>query len=138
MDVAAELAMLQGEVESMMTDRCEITRAGTPTGPRVLDPATGLYPPVPRFPVYAGRCFVKVPAAGTKSKARDSAGDAATLLFGTLAVPVGAPRVLVNDQVNMISSRFNQSMVGIVFSVTDLLPTTRPTKQQVAISVVVD
>lgn len=138
MDVSDILAGFRAESESLMTDVCRVEREGPPVPGAVIDPTTGLFPGVPFGIVYSGVCGTSVQGTVMAGRLRSSAGDEVSVLRSTLKVPAAAPRLLVNDRVTFLSSTFNPALVGVVFSVTGLLPGSHQTSQKVSIQSVVD
>lgn len=138
MDMTPDIYDLQAEAESMMTDECVITRRGAPSGPLVIDPDTGMYPPDSIDDIYTGKCSIRIPGTVSTGKVRPSAGDIASLLNAIFAIPVQSPTLVVTDRILITDSKFNPSMVGLEFEVIGLLPSTHVTKQRVAIEAVVD
>jgi hypothetical protein len=137
MDVSDILADFRADAESLMTDVCVVEREGPPDPGAVIDPVTGKFPDVPFGTVYSGVCGTAVQGTVMAGRARQSAGDEVTILRSTLKVPATAPRVLVNDRVTFLSSAFNPALVGVVFTVTGLLPGSHQTSQKVSIQSVV-
>lgn len=138
MDVTADLIELRAEAESMMTDYCIVVRAGESTGTPVLDPATGLYPAVADDIIYTGPCLIRVPGTVSTGKSRPTSGDNATLQSSIFATPWNAPRLEIKDRVMFAASEFNPNLVGMVYTVTGLLPGSQPTKQRVTVEAVID
>lgn len=147
MDLTDDLADLRAERESLMTDTCTITRAGTADPNAVPDPVTGLYPVPADETVYPaagdtsanpGRCSIRVPGTVSASKSRDSAGDEAVMLTAILSVPALAPLVKINDVVTFTASAYNPRLVGQKWVVDGMIPGSRQTAQKVTVSVVVD
>ena len=134
MDLTADLVRLRAERESLMTDTCEATRAGAPDPGAVRDPGTGLLPEPAGEPIYKGCCSIKP----TSSSPVLSAGDEAVVLTAVVSLPVSAPELLVGDRIKWTASAHNPRLVGVVFAVAGLLPTSRPTAQKVTVKVVVD
>jgi hypothetical protein len=138
MDITVEIADLRNEAESMMTDKCVITRSGVPTGIMVLDPATGRYPAIVPVPVYTGICSIKIPGTLSTGKRRPSAGDIAELLAAIFSIPWFGPTLQVDDTVVITASSMNPGLPGLVFTVSSLLPGSHITKQRVTVTSVVD
>lgn len=137
MDISDVLNEFRAEAESLMTDACVVSREGAPDPGAVIDPDTGKFPDVAFGTVYSGKCSTNVQGAVTSGRARQSAGDEVFVLRTTLKVPAVAPRLLIGDRVLFTASEFNPTLVGVVFTVTGLLPGSHHTSQQVAMQSVV-
>jgi hypothetical protein len=138
MDISDVLDGFRAEAESLMTDSCRVEREGPPDPGAVIDPVTGLFPDVPFGLVYSGAAQVQLQGTVLAGRARLSAGDEVTLLRSTLKVPALAARLLVNDRVTVTASTYNPALVGVVFTVTGLLPGSHQTSQKVSIQSVVN
>lgn len=138
MNMGPDIIDLRFQAESMMTDDCILSRTGEPTDTQVIDPITGEYPPNLPVPYYSGRCSIRVPGTLSTGKTRPSAGDTATLLNTILAIPVSAPTLEVADTLVITASNFNEHLVGLVFTISSLLPSSWVTKQRAALAVVID
>lgn len=138
MDISDVLDGFRAEAESLMTDSCRVEREGPPDPGAVIDPTTGKFPDVPFGLVYLGVAQVQLQGTVLAGRARLSAGDEVTLLRSTLKVPALAARLLVNDRVTVTASTYNPALVGVVFTVTGLLPGSHQTSQKVSIQSVVN
>lgn len=136
--MTADIADLQIQAESMMTDICTVFRLGPADPSAVIDPVTGEFPPNLPVVIYDGRCSIRVPGTLSTGKTRPSAGDTATLLNTILAIPVAAPTVAVADTVVVTASQFNPHLVGAEFAISSLLPASWVTKQRAALVAVID
>lgn len=139
---AGDLGELQAEAESRMTDVCRVSRPAPASGE--LDPVTGLPAAGARTVVYGpdvqphgGMCRVRTAGTVSSGMQRQSAGDVATLVTPILSVPVSAPRLVVNDRVEVVSSS-NPGMAALVFTVSGLIPGSQVTSQRVAMTAVID
>lgn len=131
------LDQFRADAESLMSDSCVVEREGPPDPGAVIDPTTGKFPDVPFGVVYRGICGTAVQGTVMAGRARESAGDEVTILRSTLKVPASAARLLVNDRVTFLSSAYNPALVGVVFTVTGLLPGSHQTSQKVSVQAVV-
>lgn len=138
MDISDILDGFRADAESLMTDACVVEREGPPDPGAVIDPTTGKFPDVPFGLVYSGVCGTNVQGTVMAGRARQSAGDEVTVLRSTMKVPASAPRLLVSDRVTFTASTYNPALVGVVFTVTGLLPGSHQTSQKVSIQSVVN
>jgi len=138
MDMTAEIAELRVEAESMMTDRCVITRTVQPTTAPVLNPATGLYPDIPAQVIYTGSCSLRVPGMLSAGRMKTSAGDIASLLIAVVAIPAGSPNMKVQDVVLFTDSEFDPSLIGTLYRVSGLWLSSHVTKQRATVEAVAD
>lgn len=137
MDISDVIRDFRAEAESLMTDACLVEREGPPDPGAVIDPTTGKFPDVPFGTVYSGPASLVLQGTVIAGRARESAGDEVTLLRSTLKVPAAAARLLVNDRVTFTASTYNPALVGVVFTVTGLLPGSHQTSQKVSVQSVV-
>lgn len=142
MDLTDDLADLRAERESGMVDTCLITRAAPSTGD--VDPVTGLPGGSARTVVYGpdsqphrGKCRVRTAGSVSAGMLRQSAGDMATIVTPILSIPVSAPRIQVDDRVEIVSSA-NPNLPALVFTVSGLIPGSQVTSQRVAMTAVID
>lgn len=129
------LAELQSEAESRMTDVCRATR--TTTGGGSLDPVTGVPAADARAVVYQGKCRLRTGGSISAGSQRTSAGDVVVQVASILSLPIGAPRFLVNDRVEFMSS-VNPNLPALVFTVSGLVPGSQMTAQRVEVTAVID
>jgi hypothetical protein len=92
-DIEATVAEGRAEMESLMLDRCRITRPTRPDEadyvPPVLDETTGQYPTPARVVVYEGKCRIQVKADINSNVVETTAGEREwTYLTMTLQLPV--------------------------------------------------
>jgi hypothetical protein len=141
-DLRAALARFQDEAESRMTDTCRVTRAVAGSGD--IDPVTGL--PVtgdstviygPTINPHKGKSRLRTGGTVTAGALRQSAGDVATQVASVLSVPVSAPRLLVDDRVEILSSA-DPSLPALVFTISGLVPGSQMTAQRVQVTAVID
>lgn len=118
-----------------MSDTCTVTRAssGSPT----LDPVTGLPTAGARTAVYGGKCRVRSPGTISNGSRRDAGADQALLLATILSVPASAARLVVDDRVEITAS-VNPTLVGSVWTVSGLVPSSHMTAQRVQVTAVID
>lgn len=116
--LAVDSALLEGRalIESLMTDTCTITRAGT--GERVFDEDTMQYTDPARVTVYSGKCRVQVKSV-IASSSDASAGDrVATVQEFELQLPVaGTEGIAVHDVAEVTAAAHDASLVGRKFTV---------------------
>lgn len=136
--LAAQAAQAQAARSFFGADADQIlaTRAGTAT-PGTPDPVTGLVPAPARTTVYQGPARLRTPGAVSAGRRQESAGDQATLLTTILSVPASAPRLAVNDRVEFLSSA-NSALVGMLFTVSGLIPSSHVSAQRVSVTAVID
>lgn len=127
--------------ETLMVDTCAITRPTGPPGP--VDPVTGLRTPAPTTTVYGpsidpdqGRC--KVQTYEPYETDRESGDHVWTQQRYNLHVPIGAPVVEVGDTVEIVTSRFNPSLVGRVYRVAGEHAKSMATARRLLIDEVLD
>lgn len=118
-----------------MTDTCRITRAVTGTG--VVDPVTGLVGTGTRTVVYEDICRLRTGGTVSAGQQRQSAGDTATQVVSILHLPIGAPTVVMDDQVE-ITSTLNPAIAGMKLTVSGLIPGSQMTAQRVQVTAVID
>ena len=125
-----------------MVDVCRITRAAPSTGD--VDPVTGLPGAGARTVIYgptvqphAGKCRIRTSGAVSAGIQRQSAGDVITALTSVLSIPISAPRIVVDDQVEILSSA-NPNLPALVFTVSGLIPGSQMTAQRVSMTAVID
>lgn len=124
-DIGATLNEGRAEMESLMQDRCRITKPGVGKGP--FNETTGQYDPPDPIVVYVGRCRLQVKADINSNVVETTAGDReATYLTGTLQVPiyqvdddgVGTTGAVRPDNVaEMLTCVHDSTMVGRLFNV---------------------
>lgn len=116
-DIALALPGMRAQAESLMLDRCTITRAGAGKGP--FNEATGKYDPPARVAIYSGKCRVQIKsviAAGSGSTAGERVG---TVQEFELQLPIaGTTAVTINDVAEVTSAALDPSLAGRKFTVT--------------------
>ena len=131
----ADIGELQRFAESRMRDSCVVARAVDGSGD--LDPVTGLPAAGARVPVYDGRCRVHTGGAVSAGAQRQSGADTVVQVSSILHVPVGAPRLQVDDAVTVTTSE-NPSLSALSFVVSGVIPGSQMTAQRVQITAVID
>lgn len=111
-DIAAALPELRRQAESMMRDRCIITRPGAQT----WDDATGTHLPGSTSTAYAGPCRVRRPNVAERDAV---AGDADWTVTGVVvSIPVdGTTDDLLDATVTIVACEMDPSLTGRVFTV---------------------
>jgi len=130
---AAEITrtVLEGraEMESLMLDRCRITKPDPDAPAPVLDESTGQYPPVPRIVVYEGKCRIQVKADINSNVVETTAGEREwTYLTMTLQLPVepgpgdigSSSNVRPDNIAEMLSCPTDASLEGRLMNVQGL------------------
>lgn len=116
--VLAALAEGRAIAESLMTDTCTITRAGT-GGAGAFDTVTGLYATPSRTTIYTGKCRVQVKAVVATSANPDAGERLATNQEHELQLPIeGTDTITVGDVAHLDTAVSDSSLVGRVFTVT--------------------
>lgn len=118
-DIAWALPKLRDHAESLMLDRCTITRLDPNSEPGEMDPETGQYPESARTEVYAGKCRVQansVIASASDSNAGERPGTTQEL---ELQIPiVGTETVSVGDVVEVTAAVMDSALQGRVYTIT--------------------
>lgn len=118
-DVAATLPELRAEAERLMTDTCQITRVDPDAPPPVMD-GNLEYPEPARLTVYDGKCRVRIRSVSAGGSESDAGERQASLQEFELHLPVdGTGVVAVTDVAAITASRFDDSLVGRKFTVTN-------------------
>lgn len=109
-DLAAVLADAREAAESLMVDRCAITRPGEGRGP--IDEDTGKYTnPSPTF-VYEGRCRIQIRGVGS-STTPEAGGREWVVAQSVLQLPVaGSEDVRVGDLFEMVECVSDEALTG--------------------------
>lgn len=97
--------------EALMVDTCRVTRGG---GVPVWDEETGTYTPVAGTTLYEGRC--KVQSAQSQEQSPDAGEQRVTVQRYRLDLPVGAIRYREGDAVEILTSAYNPSLPGTLFT----------------------
>ncbi len=107
-------ALLAGRsfAESLMVDRCTVTRPG---GEPVFDPSTGDYTPAPDATVYDGPCRVQTP--NTQETTPQYGGREVTVQDVVVSVPASVVDAQVGDTATVTASLFDPALVGARFTV---------------------
>lgn len=113
MTVAATVTRGQALAESLMSDTCTITRAGT--GAPVMNEDTGEYTDPPRTTIYTGKCRIQV--RGLVAQDVEVGDQQRGIAPFELQLPVSAVGVRRND-VAHIDSSVDVDMVDREFRVT--------------------
>lgn len=129
------LGRLQRYAESRMRDTCVVSRAVDGSGD--LDSVTGLPAAGSRSTVYSGPCRVHTGGAVSAGAQRQSGADTVVQVSSILHVPVGAPRVQVNDVVRVTASE-NPALPSMTFVVSGVIPGSQMTAQRVQVTTVID
>lgn len=117
--MSAESAVLAGRaaIESLMIDRCRITREAKPTDPGYvapeLDEDTGEYPEPPRVMLYEGICRVQV-RSDINSNAVDAVIGEHEFVYrtATLQLPIASGHIPVNCVAEILDSPLDPTLVG--------------------------
>lgn len=135
MELTGALSRLQSVAESRMTDTCRVTRGSASEGD--LDPVTGVPTAGARSTVYEGVCRVRTGGSVSAGSQRESAGDVVVQVASVLHLPIAAPRVIVDDHVEVLTS-VNPSLPALAFTVSGLIPGSQMTAQRVQVTAVID
>jgi hypothetical protein len=115
-DAAALLLRGRAKAETLMVDRCTITRGD---GATVTDPESGVVTEV-RTEVYAGKCKVQSRDSATASP--DAGGHLFTVVSRQVYIPANAVDVKDGDVVTITSSILNAFTVGKKYRVEGFTP----------------
>jgi len=114
----------RAEVESLMLDRCRITKPGA--GDPVFNEANGQYTDPPRVVVYEGKCRIQVKADINSNVVETTAGEREwTYLTMTLQLPIdpgsgdiGTTEAVRPDNIaEMLSCRHDADLEGRVLNI---------------------
>lgn len=102
--------------ESIMTDTCTITRAGTGKGP--FNEATGKRDAPDRVTVYTGKCRIQVKSAIAASSAVEAGGRVAGVQEFEWQGPIADTEdITTNDLIHMDTAAHDTALTGREFTV---------------------
>lgn len=109
------IAVQRGRVlaESLMTDACTITEAGT--GDPIYDPVTDTYQYPAVTVVYDGKCRVR--PARTEDRSRDAGADVVTTRSSVISIPMDVTAVSVDAVVLITASAQDPALADTRFRV---------------------
>lgn len=117
MNVLEALARGRARAESLMLDRCRITR---PSDEEVTDPHTGevTFTGTTVYPTLGepGRC--KVQTGQVQESTPDSGGRLITVQRYQLHLPIGAGPVAVGDLVELLEATMDAQLAGRTYRIT--------------------
>ena len=124
-DIAAALPELRAQAESLMTDACTITRAGS--GGSTIDEATGAVVPPTGTTVYDGPCRVQRPGTQTAPRA-DSGGYEVGVDTIFAQLPIAATGIRRGDTFT-VTAASDPDLLGVDARVEANLAKTHATKR---------
>lgn len=115
--VAIGLSEGRALAESLMTDTCTITRAGTGKG--AWNESTGQYDTPARSMVYTGKCRIQIKSIVASSSESDAGERASIAQEFELQLPIaGTDTVAIHDVAEVTAAAHDDSLVGRKFTVT--------------------
>jgi predicted RecA/RadA family phage recombinase len=125
--LADALPELRAAAESLMADRCTVTRPGV--GAPTVDEGTGALVQPAGTPVYAGRCRVQVPNVAERDA--DAGERSWTVQAALVVLPVaGSEQVRVGDVVTVTAAVNDRALLGARYVVKALHAKTHATARR--------